>query len=249
MKWAIEIQFTTLDHENLADLLNHLQFTLIKSDNVLLVTSAQLDLYNSANEVFDCAKKLRSTFTGASQIDHKFEIGRIFEYPGPRRHVIIELKPSHQKTEGKQIEITVSPPVGLSDQEYEEWQKKKNAEAYQSKLEQQLSKLIPAHKCERAEKMLELLILPNPTAETIFKIYEIAEERWDKAKFHELFEINWHDFKRFSDAVHNASVSGDWARHATLEKARTENPMTRHEAETFVRSIAAKWLNYIRVTS
>lgn len=121
MKWALEIQFTTLDHDNLSDLLNSLKYTLTDADGILILTSSQLEQCKSVQEVFDCGKKLRSAFTGATQIDPKFEIGRILEYPGPKRHVIIELKSGHCKIEGKQLEVTVSPPIGLSNEELAEW--------------------------------------------------------------------------------------------------------------------------------
>ena len=143
--------------------------------------------------------------------------------------------------------ITVSPPKGLAPTELEQWNADHEERQYQAELERQRSMLEPAYLSARAKKVIELLAVDKPTAETIYKIYELAEEHPDnRADFHQQLGISQAQFNRFRDAVHNPSVTGDWARHACHGKPRTSNPMTKGEAETFVREIAAKWLQSLR---
>jgi hypothetical protein len=131
--------------------------------------------------------------------------------------------------------------------ELDRWKADYEERQYQAKLERQRSKLEPAYLNERAAKVLELLAVEKPSAETIYKIYELAEGHPDKrADFHQQLSITREQFNRFRDAVHNPSVTGDWARHAYHDEPRTSNPMTKGEAELFVRQIAAKWLDSIR---
>jgi hypothetical protein len=50
---------------------------------------------------------------------------------------------------------------------------------------------------------------------------------------------------RACGAVHNPKVTRDWARHAYERKPRTVSPMTREEAEAFVRNLAERWLWFV----
>jgi hypothetical protein len=88
---------------------------------------------------------------------------------------------------------------------------------------------------------------------TIYKIYELIEGKATsgklkeyRKKFHSQFGITNEQFNRFRDAVHNPSVTGDWARHAVGDIPRTENPMSKGEAEQFSRQIASKWIEHVR---
>ena len=94
--------------------------------------------------------------------------------------------------------------------------------------------------------MLELLSIENPSGETIYKIYELAEGKSNRDAFHTKFGISEDQFNRFRDAVHNPTVTGDWARHARKDSPKTTNPMSKCEAVDFVRQIAVKWLEYVR---
>jgi hypothetical protein len=142
--------------------------------------------------------------------------------------------------------LSVSPPKGLSAAELERWKADYEEQQYQTKLEQQRSKLEPAFSSPRAAKVIQFLRAENLSAETIFKIYELAKGSSNRKSFHSRFGITDLEFDRFRDAVHKASVHGDWARHATHERPDTSNPMSKNEAETFVRDIAAKWLKTLR---
>jgi hypothetical protein len=129
----------------------------------------------------------------------------------------------------------------------ERWTADYEEKQYQAKLERQRSMLEPAFFSSRAAKVIELLATDKPSAEIIYKIYELAEGRPEnRPDFHQQFGISREQFNRFKDAVHNPSVTGDWARHAYHDTPKTLNPMTKSEAETFVRDIANKWLKTLR---
>ncbi len=252
MKWAIEIQSTTLEHRNLADLLAGLGFTLIDGIQFPAFTSPEIDGCNMAAEAFDIAKRLRAAFTGPAQIDPNFVLGSVIDYSStpPKRHAFLEVQPAVLKLSAGGVTVTVSPPAGLSGDELEKWKTERAEQEYQTKLEDQRAKLEPAFRDSRAAKVLELLSIQNPSGETLYKIYELAEGHpITRSTFHAQFGISKNDFSRFQDAVHNPSVTGDWARHAYHDIPKTNNPMSRGEAENFVRSIATRWLQYVRTNT
>jgi hypothetical protein len=145
--------------------------------------------------------------------------------------------------------LTVSPPKGLSSEDLKRWKDEHAERDYQAKLEHQRSRLEPSFRNSKAEKVLQLLSIENPSAEIIYKIYELAEGHpTNRNVFHTQFGISKDQFDRFKDAVHNPTVTGDWARHAYEDPPRTSNPMSKDEAEQFVRNIASEWLKYVRTS-
>ena len=60
--------------------------------------------------------------------------------------------------------------------------------------------------------------------------------------FHKKYGILSDEFKRFKSAVHNPTVTGDWARHAYKELPKIPNPMSKDEAIAFVHHLAKKCL-------
>jgi hypothetical protein len=249
VKWAIEIQKTSLEKRNLADLLWGLGFELVEGIDYPALASPKIDACVTAADAFEKAKAVRAAFKGPAQIDPEFELSSVIDYSTnpPRRHTFLEVDSCVIKTSVSSPTLTVSPPKGLSPAELERWTVDYEERQYQAKLECQRSKLEPAYKSPRAAKLIELLSIKTPSAETVYKIYELAEGHpKNRADFHEKFGISGEQFNRFRDAVHNPSVTGDWARHAYHGEPRTSNPMTKREAETFVREIAAKWLESLR---
>lgn len=249
MKWAIEIQKTRLDRRNLSDLLNGLGFTLVEGIQYPAFTSPEVGACTTATDAFEKAKAVRSAFKETAQIDPEFALGSVIDYSSnpPKCHAFIEVESCVHTMSAGNVTLSVSPPKGLSSVELERWTADYEEQQYQAKLEQQRSKLEPAFFNENAAKVIELLTLDNPSGETVYKIYELAEgHRTNRANFHQQFGITLEQFKRFKEAVHNQNVSGDWARHATHDPPQTSNPMSKSEAEFFVRDIAARWLRTLR---
>ena len=249
MRWAVEIQEMNLDRRNLADLLGGLGFTLIDGIQFPAFTSPEIDRCATAADVFEMAKQLRAALTGPAQIDPNFKLGSVIDYSfdAPKRHAFLEVESVEMKTSVGSPTLTVSPPKGLSDKERERWQKEHAEREYQTKLESQRARLEPAFRNKRAAKILELLSIESPSGETLYKIYELAEGHpSNRNAFHTQFGVCDNQFMRFKDAVHNPSVSGDWARHAYEDTPRTSNPMSKREAESFIREIIAKWLEHVR---
>lgn len=250
MKWAIEIQKTGIEQRNLSDLLMGLGFELVEGIEYPALTSPEIDACLSAADAFEKAKAVRSAFNGPAQIDPDFVLGSVIDYSTipPRRQGFLEVDSCVSTGTIDTLTITISPPKGLAPTELKSWKADNDERHYQAELERQRSKLEPAYLSARAAKAIELLAVDKPSAEIIYKIYELAEG-WhpgNRSDFHQQFGISREQFNRFSDAVHNPSVTGDWARHAYHREPRTSNPMTKGEAETFVREIAGKWLQSIR---
>lgn len=251
MKWAVEIQKTSLERRNLADLIDGLGLVLIDGLQFPAITSPEFEVCDTAEDVFEKAKQLRESFTGANGIDLEFTLGAVIDYAfnPPKPNHFIELASLTTNISLGNITVIVSPPSGLSTDEIERWKEEQTEREYQTKLESQRVKLEPAFREPRAAKVLELLFNKNHTGETLYKIYELAEGHPDKRKaFQNQFDISENQFKRFGDAVHNPTVTGNFARHAYEGTPKTTNPMTISEAEVFVRSIALKWLEYVRTS-
>lgn len=249
MRWAVEIQKTGLERRNLSDLLNGLGFNLVAGIAFPALASTEIDECASAAEAFEKAKAVRTAFRGPTQIDPEFSLGSVIDYSSspPKRHAFLEIDSCVMKMSAGNITITTSPPKGLSLAELERWTADYEEKQYQAKLERQRSKLEPVFFSSRAAKVVELLATDRPSAEIIYKIYELAEGHPDdRTDFHRRFGISREQFNRFKDAVHNPSVTGDWARHAYHDTPKTLDPMTKSAAETFVRDIAAKWLKTLR---
>jgi hypothetical protein len=249
MKWAVEVQKSGLARRNLGDLLTDLGFHLVDGIEFDAFTSPSLDQYDTAGEVWSEAKHLRQAFTGPAGIDPEFTLGSVIDYSSdpPKRHAFLEPEPIQITVSFGKPTLIVSPPLGLSKNQLAEWYEKHAEQEYQAKLEAQRAKLEPAYLCSRASKVLELLAIDDPTGETLYKIYELAEGHPSRrSNFHNRFGVSKDEFDRFGDAVHNPAVSGDWARHAYESKPRTSNPMSMNEAEAFIRELAKKWLASIR---
>jgi len=251
MRWAIEIQRTTLERRNLEDLLAGLGYRLFDAGPFLAFTSQEIDQCRNAAEAFNLAKRLKAALTGPAQIDPDFSLGSVIDDTGSTstRHTFLAVQPGSFTVTGSTASLTIGPPVGLSADALKAWLRDRTEQKYQSRLEAQRSRLEPAYLEPRAAKVLQYLADPSPTAEVLYKIYELIEEHPSKrAVFHIQFALPANDFKRFQDSVHNPSVSGDWARHAYHNTPRTNNPMSRNEAESFVRGLAARWLGQLRAS-
>ena len=247
LKWALEVQGTQLERRNLADLLNELGFELVDEAPHVAFSSPGINNCSTATEVYDIGKKVRSSFVGG--IDATFALGSVIDYSRnpATRHAFLEVQDVlHAHTTFFDATLTVSPLTGLSEDELRAWHEERAEAEYQAKLDSQLSQLVPAYFNPKAAKVLELLAIEAQTGVTLFKIYELMRGPSSNAKaFGQQFGISDNEYHRFAEAVHLDSVSGDWARHAHGEAAKLGNPMSKGEAESFVRSIATRWLQYI----
>jgi hypothetical protein len=245
MNWAVEIQTTGLDQKNLGDLLKALGYRMTDGPEGLVFSSDEMSRCTAAADVFELAKKIRSAICGPSNVDDKFQLGRVVDYScyPPIRHVFLEVAGGVCHATGLSASITIGPPEGLCEEELAAWHREQEKRNYQARLQKQLERLIPAYTSERASKLLELLDLKEHTGVSLYKIYELAEGHPNnRSTFLEQFGIPKSEFNRFKDAIHNPAVTGDWARHAYLDDPKTNNPMSKAEAEAFVLGLADKWL-------
>lgn len=250
MKWAVEIQKTSLERRNLADLLSGLGFSVVDGIDFVAFTSSSFDAMGTNGEVWAEAKKLRDAITGPAKVDSDFTLGAVIDYTTgePKRHFFVEPEPARNTFSGGDATLTLSPPNGLSEEALAAWKAAAVEQEYEATLESQRSRLEPAFREPRASRVLELLQRERHSGETLYKIYELVEGHPSKRKqFHARFGISKDEFDRFADAVHNPVISGDLARHAYDDKPRTKNPMTMHDAEAFVVRLAERWLASVRL--
>lgn len=251
MKWAFQIEHTSLDPRNLSDLLSGIGFNPADTPGLDCVfCSPCLENCKSASEVWEEAINIRYLLRDVTEIDPELVLGPVIDLSSgsPRKHHFLEVRSGLSVTANLDVILTVSPPENLSDEELAEYHRQGAEQEYQAKLEQQKAKLYAAFREPRASKLLNLLKLNAHTGETLYKMYELAEGHpSQRKKFQAELGISEVDFRRFSDAVHNPVVSGDLARHAYEDKPKTDNPMTIGEARTFVMDIARRWLMSLRV--
>ncbi|MDZ4102930.1 MAG: hypothetical protein U1E12_14750 [Hydrogenophaga sp.] len=251
MRWAIEIQNTQLDSRNLADLLGGLGCVLALEAPHAAFSSSDIDQCSNAEEAYEIAKRVRDAFVGPAGIDKAFRLGSVIDYSiePARRHAFLEVQAGMYAMSSIEATLTVGPPQGLTADQLKKWAEERLETEYQAKLDEQLSKLEPAFFSPRAAKVLELLSIRSPTGEILFKIYELMKAgRSNREAFGQQFGISDAEYKRFSEAVHKDSVSGDWARHAHGDPpAMGVDPMSKSEAEAFVRRIARMWLKHVQM--
>ncbi len=249
MKWAVEIQKTSLEERNLKDLLTGLGLRVVEGIDNPAITSPEIEQCVNAQEVWAIAKCLRAAFTGPAKIDEDFELGYVidFEHETPKRHGFLEAETGIFVMSGMNANLTVNPPSNLSEGKLEQWHKDREEKEYQCKLEDQRSRLEPAYLNEEAAKVLEILAQDNLSGEALWKVFEICRgHKGEHNQFLEKNGITEEEFHRFEDAVHNPHVHGDWARHARGGDLRSSNPMSQAEAQRFVELIARKWMDQFR---
>ncbi len=246
MKWAFQIEQTTLDSRNLCDLLNSIGYQVVDIPGYELVFWSEiLESCLNPNEVWEEAKRIRYLISTVTEIDPGIILGPVLDLSTSeiKRCYFAEVQSSFSATASISAKFTVTPPDGLSEEELAKRNARREEKLYQSKLDAQRAKLVPAFKNPRAVKILKLLKLPTHNGESLYKIYELAEGHPShRSTFQAQFNIDKNEFKRFKDAVHNPVVSGDLARHAYEDKPKTSNPMSFAEAQSFVLKIAKCWL-------
>ncbi len=250
MRWAIEIQKTSLDERMLSDILGVLNINLVEGINFpKAFSSSEIDECPTAQDAIEIARRVRSTLK-TTQIDPEFSLGAVinFSVDPPTSHYFLEVDSLFINVSTFfPATLTVSSPNGLSPDEKEQWIKDHNERQYQIELDKQLSKLIPASYNSNALKVIELLSVEPLTTSTLWKIYELVRNGKDNDhKIQKQFGISEVQLSRFKDSVHNPLVSGDNARHALPGKLLSTNPMSKMETEEFIRNLAKKWLTRIR---
>lgn len=248
MRWAVEIQSTDLEHRNLSDLLAGLSFEVVDASPFTLFTSEIMNAYTTASDVFELAKRVRMAMKRTGT-DPNFQLGSVLDFSSnpTKRHAFLEVQSVvHRQFVGSPT-LTVGPLRGLNEDELVAWRKNQAEREYQQMLNRQLATLEPVFINDNAAKTHDLLSEAEPTGETLYKIYELAEGHpRNRRLFHSQLGIASEEFRRFQDAVHNPVVTGDWARHAYTDNPRTDRPMSKSEAQSFVRRIADQWLQSLR---
>jgi len=230
----------------LSDLLASVGFRLTTSGDARVIVGEGLDSLDSAGEVWERAKQLARSFTGSASIDDEFAVGAVYDFSTdpPRRHVFAEGKVAALSATVHAAAVTISPPAGLTEEEIKQRQAKAEEQRYQNDLSAMRERLRAVYFKPKAERVLQLLASERQTGETLYKVYELVIDG-DGKRFIAYLGVEKETIGRFKDAVHNAAVSGDFARHATANRPRSEHPMTPDEAEAFIRSLVNSWLRWI----
>jgi hypothetical protein len=248
VRWVVEVRQTGLSPRNLDDLLSGLGFRLLSGPTYPAITSAEMQNCTTAAEALEVARRIQRAMVGPARVDEDFRLGSVIDLSSdpPTRHAFVEFG-STAPMAALSVAVQVRTPKELSAEDLALLEERQAEKEYQAALERQRARLEPAYRNKNAEKVLEFLAEKQPSGETVNKVYELIEGHPGKrVAFHAKFGVAKTDFERFKDAVHNPRVTGEWARHAYSNPPKTADPMTKAEAEAFVRQLAEKWLDEVR---
>jgi hypothetical protein len=253
MRWAVEIQGTRLERRNLEDLLHGMGFSLFEEERGLAISSRKFEQYYTSAEVHQIAKQLCEAFHSPVQptpIDAGFKLGCVIDFSTDpvQRDAFLEVQSAvHRHKVFFDAKLIVNPPADLSDAQRDQWWQEQKEAEYQAKLNSQRATLEPAFHNADAREVIKLLSRPDPDGVILFKIFELMRGQGTNTEsFLRQFGISMDEFRRFEDVVHKPSVSGGWARHAVGTAKNSVEPMTKVEAESFIRHLSHKWLAFVR---
>lgn len=118
MRWAVEIQETSLEQRNLTDLLSRLGFSIVDGIEFKAFASPTMDSLQSSSEVWSAAKRLRHAIAGPANIDSAFRLGAVIDYTTapPKRDYFLEVDSVLVNVNTLfPPTVTVSPAAGLSE--------------------------------------------------------------------------------------------------------------------------------------
>ena len=93
MRWAIQIERTTLDRRHLFDLIDNLGYKPADvPGHEIVLWSATLEVCESAGEVWEEAKRLRELISEVTEIDPEFVLGPVLDLSSgaPKRQFFLE---------------------------------------------------------------------------------------------------------------------------------------------------------------
>jgi hypothetical protein len=181
MRWAIEIQKTSLEDRMLSDLLRALNINLVQGINFpKALSSSEIDTCTTSQNAIEIARNVRSAL---KRIDPEFSLGAVIDFSvdPPTLHQFLEVDSCVINISTFfPATLTVSPAANLSPVELEQWTRNHEQQQYQAKLNDLLSTFIPAFSNPNAEKVLELLSIEPQTAVNLWKIYEYIRGKKEK---------------------------------------------------------------------
>ena len=136
MKWAFQIERTTLDLRNLCDLLGNIGYQVVDiPGHELVFCSETLEGCSNPGEVWEKTKRLRELISEITEIDPEIVLGPVLDLSTDRvkRYQFVEVKPAITAMASISAKLTVSPPVGLSEEQIAEWNERRIEQQYQSK--------------------------------------------------------------------------------------------------------------------
>ena len=173
MKWEVIVKKYVGDYRLLSDVLACWELELLKNEDDFVLRSEKFEACKSHGEVWKIAQHAAKTLDTLSDlnedIDIKLELDGVVEYTtdgSKRKHAYVEIKGTASLTfVGHPAVITVSPRSDMSDEEREEWERKRTEERYQKLLDETIVRVIPALDNGNVITVMKMLNSDlNPTA-------------------------------------------------------------------------------------
>ena len=247
MRWRVEISDRGGDIRLLQEVLEALSIQL-KEDagNGFLIGDA-FEVFGTAAEVYAFASRVQSIITEIAQCDRdvlmSFQIGPVeekLEDGTLRKYVFGAARVTSVSYATAQANLIVQHGAELSNTDRERIEEERKELAYQEKLRRATSRVVSALKDERAlqvQRLLRKALSPL----TMGHIADLIQNDMGGAMKGFVYD---NQLTLFYRSINHQEVFGEQARHIASKQEPPRNPMSLDEARTFIRDLAARWLEH-----
>lgn len=242
MRWRVEITERNGDNRLLRDVLEPCSIRLHEEAGKLFLVGGPFEELETAGKVHALASRFQSIASEIGQADSdipiSFQVGHIWEELENgqlRGHVFLSARTAVFCF--ATTSLTFEGGQSLSEADQRRIKEEEKEREYQKKCRKAISRFVSALKDERALKAQRLL-QKELSPQTMGHIADLIKD--DGGAIKEL--VSRTQLERFYGSINNPVVFGDAARHIVSSQEPPRKPMTLEEARTFIRDLAARWL-------
>jgi len=245
MRWRVEIIEPSGDDRLLRDVLAARSIRLYEEDGKLFLIGDPFEALEIGAQVYELASRVQSIVTEIGQADSDilmtFQIGPVLEKLENgelRRHLFLAARGSASSFATGAVSLAVERGKSLSEADRKRIEEEQKELAYQNKRRKAISRFVSAFIDKRALQVQRLL-KKELTPQTMGHIAEVIQDDLGGA-IRDL--VSGNQLTRFSRSINHPSVFGELARHIISKEEPPPKPMSLDEARTFIRALAAHWL-------
>jgi len=141
------------------------------------------------------------------------------------------------------ITVSIRPSATLSEAEQQQARQRQLEEDHRQRAQRLSNRALAAFKNEAATRIQTWLAArAELDTTTMNAVAELIEQDMGPARKDLGREKQ---FDRFFGSINHQKIFGDQARHATLATAPHPDPMSKAEADIFIRDVAERWFRYV----
>ena len=245
MRWRVEINDLGGDGRLLRDVLERLSIQLEEEAGNRFLIGDAFEAFGTAAEVHAFASRVQSIVTEQADPDilMSFQIGPVAEKLEDgtlRKYVFMAARGASVTVGTAQATLTVHGGLSLSDADQKRIEDEQKELTYQAKRRKATSRVVSALKDGRALQVQRLL-RKDLKPLVMGHIADLIQDDMGGA-MKSLVSNN--QLTRFQRSINHQKVFGEDARHITSKEEPPPKPMSFRQARTFIRDLAARWLEY-----